>query len=51
MNVDVRELCGVLAATANRILVRLTAGRALSKSHKHGHWAYYLNYSLETMNQ
>ena len=51
MNADVRELCGVSAATANRILVRLTAERALSKSHKHGHWAYYLNYSLENMNQ
>ncbi len=51
MNADVRELCGVSAATANRILVRLTAEGALSKSHKHGHWAYYLNYSLENMNQ
>ena len=51
MNADVRELCGVSAATANRILARLTAEGILFKSHKYGHWAYYLNGSLECRTQ
>ena len=50
MNADVRELCGVSAATANRILARLTAKEMLFKSHEHGHWAYYLNCSLGNQN-
>ena len=40
MNVDVRELCGVSAATANRILGGLVAGRKLVKYRESGHWAY-----------
>lgn len=31
MNADVRELCGVSAATANRILVGFTAARKLAR--------------------
>ena len=31
MNANIRELCGVSAATANRILVRLTAEKELAK--------------------
>ena len=34
MNADVRELCGVSAATANRILVGFTAGKKLTKYRK-----------------
>ena len=44
MNADVREICGVSAATANRILVNLTAAKKLVKVHSDGHWAYK-NYS------
>ena len=40
MNADVRELCGVSAATANRILVGLTADNKLGKYRVGGHWAY-----------
>lgn len=43
MNADVRELCGVSAATANRIMVGLVADMKLIKFHKGGHWAYRLN--------
>lgn len=42
MNADVRTLCGVSAATANRILSRLVAERKLLKYHKGGHRAYQL---------
>lgn len=42
MNADVRELCGVSAATANRILSGLLADRKLIKYHKRGHWVYQL---------
>ena len=38
MNAHIRELCGVSAATANRILVRLTAEKELAKFKKFGHW-------------
>lgn len=38
MNANIRELCGVSAATANRILVRLTAEKELAKFKKFGHW-------------
>ena len=38
MNAKIRELCGVSAATANRILVRLTAEKELAKFKKFGHW-------------
>ena len=40
MNADVRELCGVSAATANRILAGFTAKGKLIKYHQSGHWAY-----------
>ncbi len=40
MNADVRELCGVSAATANRILSGLAADGKLVKYRKNGHWAY-----------
>lgn len=42
MNADVRELCGVSAATANRILAELVAKGKLDKYHEGGHWAYKL---------
>lgn len=40
MNADVRELCGVSAATANRILSSFVEKRKLSKYREGGHWAY-----------
>ena len=40
MNADVRELCGVSAATANRILVSLVEKNKLIKQCKSGHWRY-----------
>ena len=43
MNADVRELCGVSAATANRILAELVAKGKLDKYHEGGHWAYKLS--------
>lgn len=42
MNADVRMLCGVSAATANRILSGLTADGKLVKCHEGGHWVYRL---------
>jgi len=42
MNADVRVLCGVSAATANRILTGFTANGKLVKYHEGGHWAYKL---------
>ena len=41
MNADVRELCGVSAATANRILAELAEEERLCKYREAGHWAYY----------
>lgn len=40
MNTDVRELCGVSSATANRILAGLTAEGKLERCRVAGHWAY-----------
>ena len=40
MNADVRELCEVSAATANRILVSFIEEGKLSKYREGGHWAY-----------
>ena len=40
MNADVRALCGVSAATANRILAGVCAEGKLTKYHQGGHWAY-----------
>ena len=42
MNADVRPLCGVSAATANRILAGLVAEDKLAKYCEGGHWAYRL---------
>lgn len=43
MNADVRALCGVSAATANRILADLAIKGKLTKCHRNGHWMYRLN--------
>lgn len=43
MNADVRELCGVSAATANRILAKLVAEDKLQKCRIRGHWTYFRN--------
>ena len=40
MNADVRSLCNVSAATANRILASLVADGKLTKCRQNGHWAY-----------
>lgn len=40
MNADVRELCGVSAATANRVLAGLVADSKLIKCYRDGHWVY-----------
>lgn len=42
MNADVRELCGVSAATANRILSSFVGERKLNKYREGGHWAYQI---------
>ena len=43
MNADVRELCGVSAATANRILAGLVDDNKLHKGRENGHWVYRLH--------
>lgn len=43
MNADVRMLCGVSAATANRILAGLAAEGNVIKYREGGHWAYRSN--------
>ena len=43
MNADVRELCGVSAATANRILSGFVEKGKLSKYRESGHWVYCLS--------
>lgn len=40
MNADVRELCEVSAATANRILVELVRSKKLIKHHQGSYWVY-----------
>lgn len=40
MNADVRKMCGVSAATANRILAELVTERKLTKFREGSHWAY-----------
>ena len=42
MNADVRELCGVSAATANRILARVVKDGKLAQYRSGGHWQYRL---------
>ena len=39
-NADVHQICGVSAATANRILSKLAAEGKLVKCRESGHWAY-----------
>ena len=43
MNADVRELCGVSAATANRLLAEFVSDGKLIKYRESGHWAYSSN--------
>lgn len=40
MNADVRALCNVSAATANRILAKLVKDKKIVKCRINGHWAY-----------
>jgi len=40
MNADVRAMCGVSPATANRILAGLSSEGKLAKFREGGHWAY-----------
>jgi len=40
MNADVRELCGVSAATANRTLAEFSTEGKLTRFRERGHWAY-----------
>ena len=42
MNADVRALCNVSAATANRILAGLVTKGKLNKYRANGHWAYHI---------
>ena len=42
MNADVRNLCSVSAAKANRILAGLVAEGQLVRDRESGHWAYRL---------
>ena len=44
MNANVRELFGVSAATANRILAELASDGILLKCRESGHWVYKLNH-------
>ena len=48
-NADVRELCGVSAATANRILISLTKEGKIIKCQIAGHWAYKLNSPMKQL--
>ena len=43
MNADVRELCVVSAATANRLLAEFVSDGKLVKYRESGHWAYSSN--------
>lgn len=45
MNANVRELCRVSSATANRILAGLVGENKLSKHCKQGRWVYMTNYT------
>lgn len=40
MNADVRNLCGVSAPTANRILADLVNEKKIIRCRAHGHWVY-----------
>lgn len=43
MNADVRAMCNVSSATANRILSGFASDGKLTKHHEAGHWVYKLN--------
>lgn len=43
MNANVRDLCNVSAATANRILSSLVANGRIIKCRHAGHWVYQEN--------
>lgn len=47
MNANVRELCGVSAATANRILVKLVDEDKLQKYRIRGHWSYFITKNFD----
>ena len=40
MNADVRRICNVSAATANRILSNFVSDGKIIKCHENGHWVY-----------
>ena len=42
MNADVRELCGVSAATANRVLAELVRSERITRKSINGRWTYQL---------
>lgn len=46
MNADVRSLCGMSAATANRILAGLVTDNNLKKCYEKGHWVYKLRQQI-----
>ena len=46
MNADVRALCGVSAATANRILSGFVLIKSLIKCFERGHWIYKLRQEM-----
>lgn len=48
MNADVRKLCGVSAATANRILASLATEGKIVKYREGRHWAYRLALKMGT---
>ncbi len=48
MNADVRTLCGVSAATANRFLAGLVSEGKLVRCRNGGHWAYILSFIATT---
>ena len=48
INADARSLCGVSAATANRILAGFASAGKVIKYRKGGHWVYALkNFGLK----
>ena len=51
MNADVRELCGVSAATANRILTQFVYEGKIIRDHLLGHWAYKRNDGLNNVDR
>lgn len=44
MNADVRELCGVSAATANRVLATMVENEKLNRERLNGLWVYKLTF-------